>query len=159
MTGVQTCALPISRIAFNFLSHEADLARLTRAFIRAAELSNACGNTTACGTPFPVPMGNRIRSLNELNRANAIKTALIAKALDLMPPLADRLLLTAAGKNIVLRDLLADPARLKAHMLDNATGVFHPAGTCRMGSPDDPGAVVDTQGRVYGVGEIGRAHV
>jgi 5-(hydroxymethyl)furfural/furfural oxidase len=30
-------------------------------------------------------------------------------------------------------------------------GVFHPAGSCRMGAADDPLAVTDPQGRVYGV--------
>ncbi len=153
--GAVTLASPDAkdypRIEFNFLSHELDLARMSSAFIRAAELAIACGTTAACGAPFPVPFGNRIRELNELNRANAIKTSLIAKAFELMPALADRILLTAAGKNIVLRDLLADPARLKAHMLDNATGVFHPAGTCRMGAAGDAGAVVDAQGRVHGI--------
>ena len=31
------------------------------------------------------------------------------------------------------------------------TTIFHPVGTCRMGTPDDPGAVVDSRLRVIGV--------
>jgi 5-(hydroxymethyl)furfural/furfural oxidase len=34
---------------------------------------------------------------------------------------------------------------------ENLSGVFHPAGTCRMGRPEDRGAVVDTEGRVLGI--------
>jgi choline dehydrogenase len=34
---------------------------------------------------------------------------------------------------------------------DIATTIFHPAGTCRMGRAEDPGAVVDTRLRVRGV--------
>jgi choline dehydrogenase-like flavoprotein len=30
-------------------------------------------------------------------------------------------------------------------------GTYHPAGTCRLGSPDDPDAVVDTSCAVIGV--------
>jgi 5-(hydroxymethyl)furfural/furfural oxidase len=139
------------RIEFNFLAHELDLARMISAFIRAAEIAVACSSTIECGAPFPVPYGNRIRTLNELNRANATKTKLIAKALDWMPGLADRILQTAAGENISLRDLLADPEQLKAHLLENVAGLFHPAGTCRMGAASDDYAVVDAQGRVHGV--------
>ena len=29
--------------------------------------------------------------------------------------------------------------------------MFHPAGTCRMGAEDNPAAVTDAEGRVYGV--------
>jgi choline dehydrogenase len=34
------------------------------------------------------------------------------------------------------------------------TTIFHPVGTCKMGSPDDPQAVVDSQLRVRGVGGL-----
>ena len=138
-------------IAFNFLAHELDLARMTSAFIRGAEVAVGCANSIACGTPFVVPFGNRIRKLNELNRANAIKTSLIARALDVMPGLADRILQSAAGENIKLRELLADADRINAYLLQNIAGLFHPVGTCRMGTHSDADAVVDAQGRVYGV--------
>jgi 5-(hydroxymethyl)furfural/furfural oxidase len=46
---------------------------------------------------------------------------------------------------------MADADDLKAYLLDNIAGVFHPAGTCRMGAADDPDAVVDHEGRVHGV--------
>ena len=52
---------------------------------------------------------------------------------------------------VALRDVVADPARLKAHLLDNVAGLFHPAGKCRMDATNDPAAAVDPQGRVYGV--------
>ena len=36
----------------------------------------------------------------------------------------------------------------------NVAGMFHPVGTCRMGRADDPDAVVDTAGRVRGIGGL-----
>jgi choline dehydrogenase-like flavoprotein len=38
----------------------------------------------------------------------------------------------------------------KKYLLDNVYG-YHAAGTCKMGSPSDPLAVVDERGRVFGV--------
>jgi 5-(hydroxymethyl)furfural/furfural oxidase len=47
--------------------------------------------------------------------------------------------------------LLNDPERLTAYLKENAMSVSHVSGTCRMGAASDPMAVVDTEGRVYGV--------
>ena len=41
--------------------------------------------------------------------------------------------------------------QIDAFIRDHAESAYHPCGTCRMGSLDDPGAVVDPQGRVIGV--------
>ena len=39
---------------------------------------------------------------------------------------------------------------LDAHVREHVESAYHPCGTCRMGSPDDPGAVADPEGRVIG---------
>jgi choline dehydrogenase len=44
-----------------------------------------------------------------------------------------------------------DRDELRALVLANPGTTFHPSGTCRMGPSGDPGAVVDHEGRVYGV--------
>jgi 5-(hydroxymethyl)furfural/furfural oxidase len=55
------------------------------------------------------------------------------------------------GKRTDLVALARDRERLKAHVRDNIAGMFHPAGSCRMGCADDRHAVVDAAGRVHGV--------
>ena len=40
---------------------------------------------------------------------------------------------------------------LDDYVRENAESAYHPCGTCRMGSADDPRAVVDPEGRVIGV--------
>jgi 5-(hydroxymethyl)furfural/furfural oxidase len=50
-----------------------------------------------------------------------------------------------------LASLVADDERLAEHVRANIAGTFHVCGTCRMGSPDDPEAVVDASGRVHGI--------
>ncbi len=42
-------------------------------------------------------------------------------------------------------------AEIDAFIREHAESAYHPCGTCRMGRADDPGAVVDPQGRVIGV--------
>ncbi|PYH89798.1 hypothetical protein BO71DRAFT_434460 [Aspergillus ellipticus CBS 707.79] len=37
---------------------------------------------------------------------------------------------------------------------DAATPIWHPAGTCKMGTSDDPRAVLDSSARVFGVGRL-----
>ena len=46
---------------------------------------------------------------------------------------------------------MADDEALEAFIRKAAIGVWHASCTCRMGRPDDPMSVVDTQGRVKGV--------
>ena len=43
---------------------------------------------------------------------------------------------------------------LDAVIRDHVESAYHPCGTCRMGRPDDPGAVVDPQGQVIGVSRL-----
>ena len=54
----------------------------------------------------------------------------------------------APGPNVKGDEQISEYARRSANT------VYHPAGTCRMGAPDDPSAVVDPQLRVRGVGRL-----
>lgn len=47
-------------------------------------------------------------------------------------------------------DISSDEA-IDAWVRDNVESAYHPCGTCKMGRTDDPGAVVDTEGRVIGL--------
>jgi choline dehydrogenase len=49
------------------------------------------------------------------------------------------------GPDTFTRDALA------AHLYANPDNYWHPVGTCKMGTPDDPLAVVDERARVYGI--------
>ena len=46
---------------------------------------------------------------------------------------------------------MADDAALTAWVKARAVPFYHPVGTCRMGAPDDAGAVVDPSGHVRGI--------
>ena len=47
-----------------------------------------------------------------------------------------------------------DRNALRAWVLDTVSTTWHPSSTCRMGPADDPMAVVDNQGMVYGVNNL-----
>ena len=55
------------------------------------------------------------------------------------------------GKEILPGAKVQSDAELDAHIRNHAESAFHPCGTCKMGRPDDPMAVVDPQCRVIGV--------
>lgn len=46
-----------------------------------------------------------------------------------------------------------DPAKLETYLL-NHVGGHHAGGTCKMGTVDDPNAVVDQQGKVFGIENV-----
>lgn len=67
----------------------------------------------------------------------------IGRSAHLAPYLRDIALLDESGLN--------DPDSLTAYITDHITTFKHPAGTARMGTETDPGAVIDAQCRVHGV--------
>jgi 5-(hydroxymethyl)furfural/furfural oxidase len=136
-------------VEFNFVQDERDLARLQHGFRFVVELLASDGMRALTGRPFPVRFTDRLRRLNQKTPANAWKTAMLAKLLDLSPAISDYGLARLTGDAVALEDLVADDERLAEHIRTNVAGTFHVSGTCRMG--DDPGAVVDSAGRVRGI--------
>ncbi len=138
-------------VEFNFAGEEIDLVRFMDGFRRIVELVSYPPIRQLCTTVFPVRFTDRIRRLNQLNRANAVKTALIAGLLDTVPGLSDLVFGQLTGRRIDLAALVADRDALAEHVRANVAGTFHVCGTCRMGRADDRDAVTDPQGRVRGV--------
>jgi 5-(hydroxymethyl)furfural/furfural oxidase len=136
------------RIEFNFVGEDLDLVRFMDGFRRIVDITAHPAVTALCTTVFPVRFTDRIRRLNQLTRANALKTAAIAAGLDLMPGVARFALERLNGRRVDLAALVADDAALAEHIRENVAGTFHVSGTCRMGGPDDRDAVVDSAGRV-----------
>jgi 5-(hydroxymethyl)furfural/furfural oxidase len=141
-------------IEFNMLGDPRDLERLTMTYERTCQIIAWDQVRALMGTPFPVRFSDKLRQLNELNSKNALKTSLLAAMLDVVPGLSDFALGKLTGRRVDLVALAADRARLTEHVRDNIAGMFHPAGSCRMGRADDRNAVVDPAGRVHGIGGL-----
>jgi 5-(hydroxymethyl)furfural/furfural oxidase len=102
------------------------------------------------GVTFPVKFNDRLRLLNRKNASNAVKARAVAWLTDLIPALAEPVFGTLADHRINLRELVRDDEALAEHIRQNVAGMFHVAGTCRMGADGDRDAVVDPAGKVRG---------
>ena len=138
-------------IEYNFLSDERDLARLMAGFRELVDFLFDPEVVPLRHRPFPVRRTDPLRLLNRHTPANRIKTRAVAGVLDLAPWLCDSVFGMLIDGSTDLRRLSADRALLAAHVTDAISGQAHQVGTCRMGAPDDPDAVVDPRGRVLGV--------
>jgi 5-(hydroxymethyl)furfural/furfural oxidase len=102
------------------------------------------------GVNFPVKFTDRLRQLNIKNGSNAAKARAISWLTDAAPALAGPIFGTLADRKVDLTALVRDDEALAEHIRQNIAGMFHVAGTCRMGAANDPDAVVDNVGRVRG---------
>ncbi len=120
-------------VEMNFAGHELDLKRLMVGFRLAVEMLAHPKVRALSGVQFPVKFTDRLRQLNQKTAANAVKSPAIAWLTDLVPPLAGPIFGTLADRRVDLAALVRDDAALAEHIRQNVAGMFHVAGTCRMG--------------------------
>jgi 5-(hydroxymethyl)furfural/furfural oxidase len=137
-------------VEMNFAGHELDLKRLMVGFRLAIEMLAYDKVQALSGVTFPVKFTDRLRQLNRKDQANAVKSRAIAILTDLVPALAGPVFATLADRQVDLLELVKDDEALAEHIRQNVAGMFHVAGTCRMGAVTDREAVVDRAGRVRG---------
>jgi 5-(hydroxymethyl)furfural/furfural oxidase len=137
-------------VEMNFAGDERDLKRLMVGFRLAVEMLAYQKVRDMIGVQFPVKFTDRLRQLNIKNPSNAVKSAAIAWLTDMVPALAGPVFGTLADRRVDLTALVADDEALAEHVRQNVAGMFHVAGTCRMGAATDRDAVVDRAGRVRG---------
>jgi 5-(hydroxymethyl)furfural/furfural oxidase len=137
-------------VEMNFAGHELDLKRLMVGFRLAVEMLAYDKLRAITGVNFPVKFTDRLRQLNQKNTPNAVKSTAIAWLTDLIPALAGPVFGTLADRKVDLFALVQDDDAMAEHIRQNVAGMFHVAGTCRMGAATDRDAVVDWVGRVRG---------
>jgi 5-(hydroxymethyl)furfural/furfural oxidase len=142
----------LPHVEFNSMDEEGDVQKMMQAFTQAVQILYFDRvRPLLTGLPFPVRYTDRVRNMNELNRKNAFKAAVIAKCLDAFPGLGDLVLGGLTGHRVDLLELIGKPSDFARLVKENVAGAFHPVGTCRMGDATDPASVVDSEGRVHGV--------
>ena len=137
-------------IEFNLLSADVDHQRMMDGARLATELFETAELQSICGEPTILTAPAGIMRYNQRTRANAVRGALGAMALDLAPKRSERMLRRMAGMRAA-RATVDSEVGLAEFVRKSVVGAGHPTSTCRMGRPDDAMAVTDHTGCVYGV--------
>jgi 5-(hydroxymethyl)furfural/furfural oxidase len=139
------------RVEFNLLSDPRDLQRMKLGMRLAYSLMRDAHVAAVIDEVFPASFSERIRSLNRYASANRLRAAAGAAILDLPRFLRRDFVGRVVSRGAAIEAIVGQDDALEAWLRESATGFFHPVGTCRMGRAGDPEAVVDPEGRVYGV--------
>jgi 5-(hydroxymethyl)furfural/furfural oxidase len=138
-------------VQFNLLSDRRDLDRLMSGFRKMAALQMSAPLTAVTDKPFPASYSDRVRKIGVVNAKNKILTAIAAALMDGPAALRRYMIDTFVVEGFTFDEVMSDDEAMEAFVRKAAIGVWHASCSCRMGRPDDPMTVVDTQGRVKGV--------
>ena len=138
-------------VAFDMLSDRRDLERLMDGVRRAAALFAMAPLAAVATSAFPTSYSERVRRIGAVNMKNRILTGILGVLLDGPEPIRRALIKGLITEGDDLATLLADDDALEAYVRRAVAGTWHPSCTCRMGAADDPMAVTDAWGRVFGV--------
>ena len=138
-------------VAFNLLADPRDLRRTVDAVRFAIDVLQTPPASELAHSIFPGIYGEMIRNLTTQSRLNKLVTDLAAHLLD-VGGAARKLVMGLAMKSKVgIEELAGDDRKMEDWICEGVQGDWHACGTCKMGAADDRSAVVDPEGRVYGV--------
>jgi 5-(hydroxymethyl)furfural/furfural oxidase len=138
-------------VEFNLLSDRRDLDRLMSGFRKVAALQMSAPLMAVTDKPFPASYSDRVRKIGVVNAKNRMLTAIAAVLMDGPAALRSAMIDAFVVEGFTFDQVMRDDEALEAFVRKAAIGVWHASCTCRIGRPDDPMAVVDTQGRVKGI--------
>ena len=138
-------------VEFNLLSDRRDVDRLMSGFRKMAALQMSAPLRAVTDAPFPASYSDRVRKVGVISAKNRVLTAIAAAMMDGPAALRRYMIDNFVVEGFTFNDVINDDEALEAFVRKAAIGVWHASCSCRMGRPDDPMAVVDTEGRVRGV--------
>jgi 5-(hydroxymethyl)furfural/furfural oxidase len=137
-------------VELNLLDDPRDLERMMAGVRMLARLVINPVLNVAADDFFPASFSPRIKRLSTFNRTNGIAASILGTLLDVPASLRHFVIKRFLLNGIAFKDVLADEHALVDFIRRSVFGVWHPTGTCRMGDPADPDAVVDPGGKVIG---------
>lgn len=142
------------QVEFNLLRDRRDLLRLTGAMRKMIGLFDSPTLRAQVTDYFPSSYSERIRDLGKVSTRNLVLTSILSRLLDGPAALRRALIRHVVTEGATVDQIKQDEELLEEFVRQKVHGVWHAAGTCRMGTPTDPAAVTDPQGRVIGVGNL-----
>ena len=100
---------------------------------------------------FPVSYGTRARKVGVYSNWNRLQTWIGAQAMDASSFMRRWIIENMIADGPSIKDLMEDDSTIEQWIRKTVLGHWHASCTCRMGREEDPGAVTDPSGRVYGV--------
>ncbi|GLI21222.1 5-(hydroxymethyl)furfural/furfural oxidase [Xanthobacter flavus] len=134
----------------NLLDDPSDLARM-KAGVRTLFSLLVCETLNPdAGDVFPAAFSPFVKRLSRVSRTNALLAEALGALLDVPAALRQMALKRFMSGGVSMAEIVSDEARLEAFIRGSVFGVWHASGTCRLGAPDDPQAVLDPTGKVIG---------
>ena len=143
--------LAAPRAAFNFWSEAVDLERMRALTRKAWAILDQDTVKPMIKERFGLSFTPYVMKMNFRNRRNAFLAKLLVILLDGPRFLRKLLFRWFIIQGRPMAEIIDDDAALDHWIKTNATSFYHPCGSCRMGTADDPMAVVDARGAVHGV--------
>jgi len=138
-------------IRFGMLTDPTDRDRLVEGLRLAVEVMQDAEVRPLANEVFATGYSKIVRGLNAPGPARAAASAILAALLDGPDPLRRLMIGCGVGFGETDERAMRTAAWLSRTVTSRTFGMYHPAGTCRMGREDDPRAVVNAHCRVGGI--------
>ena len=138
-------------VDFDMVSDDRDMKRLVAGVKLVLKLQAHHEVQDVVEQVFPISYSDHARKLAVYSRWNAFQTWAGATAMDAVAPLRRWIIKNMIADGPSLQDLMDDDLVIEQWIRSTVLGHWHACSTNRMGAVDDPGAVTDPSGRVYGV--------
>ena len=138
-------------VDFDMCSDRRDMDRLIAGTRMMAKLHQHAAVRDVALDIFPVSYSDRARKVAVYSRFNRFQTWLGGQLMDLSGPARRWMIRNLIADGPSIAELAADDRAIEDWIRATVLGHWHASCTCRMGGPNDPGAVTDPSARVYGV--------
>ncbi len=138
-------------VDFNMCSDHRDLERLKIGVRLMARFQERQALRDTVHDIFPISYSDRARRYAVYSQSNRFQTWAGGQLMDSSGPLRRWIIRNLVAKGPTVAELMNDESAMVSWIRATVLGHFHASCSCRMGAADDPGAVTDEAGRVYGV--------